>query len=1281
MKHGRTGQPQHGVDIYGRPDRGETWAGVQCKGKDNIYAPKKVTKKELQTEVKKAKGFTPKLTEWIIASTGPKDVAVEELARQITAKHLEQGLFSVHVWGWQDILERLEEFPEIIRKNYLHLFISEDTTSSSSKLDEIRETTQEILEDSAEVKKSLSAITERLTTISPVKSEGPAGAGSAEVPADVLTEYQAELDHARDLLNSYKYTDCLVYLEKLKSRIWSSAPPIIKFRLLTNIGAAKLKLDQREAAARLFLEARQYNPDDEKALTNVALAHLVLGQFEDAATSVRRVLEKNPASGNAYTIYVQIPLPDETLETAISKVPEAFRTLPEVAYALGLIAQKNNKFAETRSWLETAVRNDKDNVPDFRGTLGTFILDSMTRRQSVVTYEQLNDAQCGEVLEAKRLLTEAWDRVAETDLRNDRLPWLVNRSLANKLLSDLDEAVKDVETALAGDPSNPIYIKHRAVLAYLNEEGERALDILRGILNAKETPEAVLIYGDILLTEKRAGEAAAVLEGMLSDPDVPNYLKDDARRSLIGAYVRLKEFNKAKAISDAMRSDNPTEILNLADAAEIARLTGNSDEALALLQEAKKYIDENTSYKRLMDLADEFYSLGQFGEAADIYDKIANKDLDSPVTRRLLNSYYRFGKLSPALEICRNLREKHGPLPFITHIESAIYEEIDNFEQAREVCEIYLRAFPGDPEMRVRLAVVNWRSSNYGELDAYLDSSPDIDALSMKHGLQLAHLYSVRDRVNECFDTIYELRRKYYDRPEPHLEYVRLFFEKAKGSYEWLAPQSVKANVAVCVEDAAGEKQWYLIEDRKDADFRRGEVKPEHEFARRLLGKSIGDEVVLKVGLHSPEMGKVVDFKSKYVYALHETFAIYEKMFPGVGGLWMFYVGDPAQPDRAKKALDEILESVSRRKESGDELDRYYKEGKLTIGSMAGLLNVDVVTVWNTIRSNPDVGVRCSSGSVAERDHAYSLVVAARPRLVIDLISLLTIHELGVSEVVVRLFGKLLIAQTTVEALQNFIRDKKAFQGYGLMTIGKEGERFVRTEITPEEVKRVVDHFDNMVSWVSENCEVVPVTGALDIPREQRNLLEDMLGAPFLDSVLIAKEEGNLLFSDDERLRSFARPEFKVEGVWTQIILMFALSQNILGKEKYNQAILQLVCMHYYHTGIDAYVLIEAARKSEWLPKYPYTEALRLLHGDRSDKTTTLIVATLFLYELWKQPILPLRRDYLVYSLLDALAVGRNPQRTADTLSQMVKVKFYLLYLEAARIISLIESWRRMHLA
>ena len=94
QKNGRQGQPQCGVDISGRPNQKNKYAGVQCKGKDN-YTNKKLTEKEVKAEVEKAKSFKPKLSEFIIATTGPKDTKIEELARAITEKHLRIGFFSV----------------------------------------------------------------------------------------------------------------------------------------------------------------------------------------------------------------------------------------------------------------------------------------------------------------------------------------------------------------------------------------------------------------------------------------------------------------------------------------------------------------------------------------------------------------------------------------------------------------------------------------------------------------------------------------------------------------------------------------------------------------------------------------------------------------------------------------------------------------------------------------------------------------------------------------------------------------------------------------------------------------------------------------------------------------------------------------------------------------------------------------------------------------------------------------------------------------------------------
>lgn len=116
-KNGRQGQLQNGVDIYGRPHEGNLWSGIQCKCKNNDLN-KNLTASEVEEEIQKAKSFVPRLSEFIIATTGPKDTKIEELARKITQEHLNEGLFSVNIWGWNDIKERLEDFPNVKDKHY-----------------------------------------------------------------------------------------------------------------------------------------------------------------------------------------------------------------------------------------------------------------------------------------------------------------------------------------------------------------------------------------------------------------------------------------------------------------------------------------------------------------------------------------------------------------------------------------------------------------------------------------------------------------------------------------------------------------------------------------------------------------------------------------------------------------------------------------------------------------------------------------------------------------------------------------------------------------------------------------------------------------------------------------------------------------------------------------------------------------------------------------------------------------------------------------------------------
>ncbi|KKG83066.1 toll/interleukin-1 receptor domain-containing protein [Methanosarcina mazei] len=117
QKNGRQGQQQNGVDIYGRLHNGILWGGIQCKLKSND-TNKSLTESDVKEEVEKAKNFKPKLSKFIIATTAPKDAKIEEYARKVTEDHLKEGLFSVHIMGWEDIKERLDDYPRVRDKYY-----------------------------------------------------------------------------------------------------------------------------------------------------------------------------------------------------------------------------------------------------------------------------------------------------------------------------------------------------------------------------------------------------------------------------------------------------------------------------------------------------------------------------------------------------------------------------------------------------------------------------------------------------------------------------------------------------------------------------------------------------------------------------------------------------------------------------------------------------------------------------------------------------------------------------------------------------------------------------------------------------------------------------------------------------------------------------------------------------------------------------------------------------------------------------------------------------------
>ena len=870
------------------------------------------------------------------------------------------------------------------------------------------------------------------------------------VTAAVATEHQAAIDNARDLLKKGSPISALDYFEDLKKRIWPNASPIAKFRLLTNMAAAQLVFNKEQKAAMLLLEAFQHNSEDDIALSNRAVAHFLLGETEEAEVYVQKTLEQNPVNTHAYTILVEMSSDEETIEEVIDKVPEYLRETPEIAYAISKIARQHQDFEKARKWAEVMAEHEQDDIPSCKAFLATILLDQVLDDNLAVVTEQLNDSQNAQLQRVIELFTEAWNCVVNSELRTMRTDWIINRSTAHFCLGEEKAAIKDLDTALEIEPLHPILLKNRAILAFKEGDNTSAIEFLQKIQPDSEIPEAAILLADILRLDKRSDEAIKTLNDFLII-DPPSELREIANHLLINIYIADGRFEDAQQIVTAMRESSPTSVLNLIDAARICKATGANDEALSRLKEAYDHAKNSDTFEEIVELADELCIYEQFEKATTLYEKVTDTTLNSQLTQRLLDSYYFSGERKKTLDMCQVLREKYGPLKHMSEMEFLIYNEIGDMDQAQAVGEVYINAFPDDIEMQIRLAVIYSRSNRLEDIDHLLEGSFDLKSLSLRSCLDLAHLYRIRSKPERALSIMYEARRTYYDNSEAHLKYVGLFYTVSEQMGELLHPTQVQLGTAVRL-DRSDKTDWYIIEKRQEAERRHNELDENHRLAQRLLGKNVGDDIHLQ---QNTDIRKVVDIRSKYVYALQESLRKFPELFPDTPGLRSIQLDDSHEADDSEK-FQPLFDILDQQHDASLQIESAYKENPLPIGVFNDLTRGNVLDTWSLLMSKPDLGVRCSSGNPEERSKALSLLGDLQPKLVADLISLMTIYSIGAADVVIKAFGKLSIAQSTIDELQQIINDREGMwskrEGMG---VGKQEDQYVKAVINPKEVKQI----------------------------------------------------------------------------------------------------------------------------------------------------------------------------------------------------------------------------------
>jgi len=561
QKNGRQGQPQNGVDVFGRPNQGQDWSGVQCKGKDN-FSQQHVTVDELKEEVRKAKGFKPQITEFVLATTGSRDAQLQELARKITNRHRKRK-FVVSVWAWDDIVETLGKSPKVIAKHYPEFA---QTTLLQKNLDRIEETKQMLLQEGAKNTELIRSHIDK--TIAQSTGMFPLHAGG--ISELLAPQHEATLQYARQLIEDNKPAGAIRYLESQKAAVWTHASDKLRAQFVNCVGVAQLRLGRERDAASSFFEARQHDDQDEKILCNCAIGHLLVGQHEDARNTAESVLDRNPASVRARVALIHASTSASVYEIIESLPPDLLQN-DEIAFALGVAAQERESPDEAIKWFRISVERAKSPSPDAKAALAHAILGGLTQVEgSAIRIGQPSAEESAALEEVRSLLDGALSSFQEPELRRARNGCLVNRALAKRILDDNEGAAADLDEALSVEPDLPIAVFQRALVAEAMGDRDRAIDLSGSIQDIDDIP-FVPLYRAELIAERDGVDAAAKEVSTFLTTSPPEKLVTTAKRLLVHSYLAERRYEEARTLSDEVIEANPNDVVDLVEAARIRR--------------------------------------------------------------------------------------------------------------------------------------------------------------------------------------------------------------------------------------------------------------------------------------------------------------------------------------------------------------------------------------------------------------------------------------------------------------------------------------------------------------------------------------------------------------------------------------------------------------------------------------------------------------------------------------------------------------------------------------
>lgn len=873
-------------------------------------------------------------------------------------------------------------------------------------------------------------------------------------------------------------------------------------------------------AGERYIKAYELSSKDIKSKYYYALGLFYTDKLKESKDMCNEILTEEPLNQYAYSILILI-------DKDGAEIPQELMDYPEINYNLGLISYTNKEYDKSYEFFKKSMPNNP------------IKLLNCANNRLILFHENkkfpfdIDPEDSDKILIIENILQNVFDGFSDNILSYylDTFPNLLSLNKFNHNFKLLNH---NVERILTIDGENKYALYYKAVLLEKYGDDEKALGILK---DNPDVLDSFTLITKILMKEDKHEQIIEYGERIIEDYEVGSEQYLICQDILFNTYMELDKFDKAENLLKDVENNFRRNLYG-------SRLCAVDSEKLEFLLQCYNDIDNAFNMDKI-GLAVEFSKIECYDKAISVYESCINTKVYSQVIDDLAFCYLKNKDYTKLIDLCESHINKTPPQHLI-EFEIEAYLEINDFENAIRLMNIYSDNFELNYAMKIAKAQIQFFNKEYGEVDDFLNEYPDFTLLRPDQCLKIYGLYKLMKwDAYELFEILFNIRKIHKNDLTVHEAYLSEFLNK---TIEFINPIKVDYDVGVLLNFDNIPQLVYVTENNKDiSKFNQFELIIGHE-----KGKIIKLENNVKI--------EILDIFHKFNYAFKESLEFIK--FNNSKYIRFIYF------ESEEESIEKIKEQVLNRHDDLNDLEKYYLKNLYPLSFFSRSSRLDMHDSYFLLKEK---GLKAFS--LDEDNHCPIQL----KKLVLDSTSLMTIHLLNIENLLIENYS-IQISTSEYFVLKEMQEETKLkLTRDNLVGFVDDGEFHVMNRDYNDKYSFI----SNIINWIDENCEIVKSKALFELDSDDKSKLDKIPFSNIKENILLAFDN-SIYVSDDLDLKKIINRFFDVGTCGTLTIIQDLLVKEIIDENDFKDLVLKLYEFNFKNVPITTEILVKALKQSNY---------------------------------------------------------------------------------------------------